>query len=112
MPLKNNARLYAGEYLDVELSGGVIADAMQVPRSAVFNNNEAFVVIDGKLQKRLVDVLKTNEKSVVIRGLDKGIYVVTQPLINVAENTDVKILGVDKPTTPEKGRAGQETAAR
>jgi membrane fusion protein, multidrug efflux system len=112
VPLKNNARLYAGEYLNVELSGGVIADAMQVPRSAVFNSNEAFVVIDGKLQKRLVDVLKRNEKSVVIRGLDKGIYVVTQPLINVAENTDVKILGVDKPTTPEKGRAGQETAAR
>ena len=112
VPLQNQAQLYAGDYLNVEFSGGNINDAMEIPRNAVDNHNDVFVILDGKLKKEQVEVLKINEETIIFRGLEKDIYVVTQPLINVAENTDVKILGVDKPTSPEKSKSAGPTAAQ
>lgn len=111
VPLVGQAQLYSGEYLNVELAGGDISNAMEIPRNAVFNYDQTFVIVDGKLKKQQVEILKTNEETVVIRGLEQGIYVVTQPLINVAENTGVKVLGVDQPSKANEKSAGHRTAA-
>jgi len=112
VPLQGQAQLYAGEYVTVKLSGGVLENAMEMPRSAVFNHNEVFIIQNGRLKKEVVDVLKVNEETVVVRGLEEGVYVVTQPLINVAENTAVKILGVDQPDVRQQERVGHRTAAQ
>lgn len=96
--LSNQAQLYAGEYLEAEFSGMEIANAMEIPISAVDNSNEVFIVNDGRLKKREVEIIKRNEETVIFRGLQEGIEVVVQALINVDENTKVKIIGKDKPT--------------
>ncbi len=112
VPLHNQAQLYSGEYLTVELSGDAIEKAMEIPRNAVFNYDEVFVVVDGKLKKRRIEILKMNEETSVFRGLEEGVYVVTQPLINVAENTSVKILEKDQPAKAENNRTGRTAAAQ
>jgi RND family efflux transporter MFP subunit len=107
VPMSSEKPLYQYEYLLAEFAGMTLSDAMLVPRNAVFNHNEVFTVEEGRLKKRQVEIVKLNIETVVFRGLPEGVYVVTQPLINVAENTPVKILGVDEPTQSEQQQQGQ-----
>jgi len=108
VPLHNQPQLYAGQYLVASFDGGRIQNAMSIPRNAVFNFNEVFVVLDGRLKKRKVELLKENETTVIFSGLEPGWEVVTQPLINVSENAPVKILGKDSPKASQPSEQAQK----
>ncbi len=90
--------LLAGEYKLVEFPGQRIKDAMEIPRSAVFNSNEVFLVENGKLKKREIDIIKVNETTLIFNGLQEGKYIVVEPLINAKENSSVGVLGKEQPT--------------
>ena len=62
---------------------------MEIPRNSVFNTDEVFIVVEGRLEKRIIEVLKTNEKTFIFKGLKKVILLVTQALINVQEGIQV-----------------------
>ena len=89
--------LYTGEYLQAVFQGAKIKEVVQLPRNALFNFNEIFTVQEGLLKVTKIDVVKLTEKLALIRGVEPGTYIVVQPLINVSENTAVKILGMDQP---------------
>jgi membrane fusion protein, multidrug efflux system len=82
--------LYSGQYMQVNFKGMFIDEAMEIPRSAVFNSNEVFTVDSGYLDKQLIDIVKINDKSIVFRGLPKGTELVVEPLANANENTPVQ----------------------
>ncbi len=90
-PGKSN--LLVGEYKLVEFPGQKIEKAMEIPRSAVFNSNEVFIVLDGKLKKRVLNILKWNETTLIFNGLEEELKLVVEPLINVQENSPVGIIG-------------------
>lgn len=94
--------LLVGEYKVVEFPGQKIENAMEIPRSAVFNSNEVFTVVDGKLKKAEINILKLNETNLLFNGLDEGSIVVAEALINVKENLPVAVLG-------NEGNAQQQT---
>lgn len=103
-----NPNLLSGEYLTAEFPGHPIENAMEVPRNVVFNTNEVFVIIEDKLEKRVANVIKENEKTLVFNGLEEGEVLVMQPLINVLEGTLVEMLG-DTPGQPaERGEKAAE----
>jgi membrane fusion protein (multidrug efflux system) len=91
-------QVLVGEYLFAEFPGQTIEDVMEIPRTGVFNSNEVFLVKDGRLVKRQINIIKTNESTLILNGLDEGEMLVVQPLINVLEGTPVNILGKDNPT--------------
>ena len=97
VPLENQAQLYAGQYLSADFKGGLINDVMEIPRNALFNFDNVFVVQHGRLKKAKVEIVKVNDQTVFFRGLEPGVLVVVQPLINVSENIPVKILGQNEP---------------
>ena len=66
---------------------------MEVPRNAVFNGNEVFVIHDSLLIKENIKIHKINRDKLYFSGLQEGIFVVSEPLINAVENTRVNILG-------------------
>lgn len=109
---KPGHELLPGEYKKVSFPGQKIEGAMEIPRNAVFNSNEVYIVVDGKLKKREINVLKTNETSLIFNGLEEGTKLVVQPLINVKENTPVGILGEEKPEAPgsKKAKSTKEKA--
>lgn len=88
-------KLLAGEYKEVEFPGQEITQAMLIPRNAVFNSNEVFVIVDGRLKKEEIDILKYNQTDLIFTGLEEGMKVVAEPLINIKENTPVGIFGED-----------------
>lgn len=99
--------LLAGEYKLVEFPGQRIEAAMEIPRSAVFNTNEVFAVIDGKLKKQTINVLKWNETTLIFNGLEEGMKIVTEALVNVKENTPVDIFGEATPAQPQRRGQGK-----
>jgi len=91
--VENNRQkpMLAGEYLDVTFPGHPIENAIEVPRNVVFNTNEVFVVDNQRLSKRVINIIKLNEKTLILNGLKEGELLVMQPLINVQEGTLVEI---------------------
>ena len=91
--VQNNAQdpLYEGQYLKASFDGEITGNAMDIPRRAVFNNNMVYVVYDSTLRKAEINILRINQQSMIINGLDEGVHVVVEPLINVVEGTCVEI---------------------
>jgi multidrug efflux pump subunit AcrA (membrane-fusion protein) len=85
--------LYPGMYLKAIFPGIIVGDAMQMPRNAVFNSSEVFVVRDGRLAKEQIIIRKIDEKTLIFSGLNEGENLVVEPLVNAAENTAVEIIG-------------------
>ena len=91
--MKNDRdRIVWGQYLNVKFEGKSISNVMEIPRSAIFNHNQVFIVSENRLFKRDINIIKENSVSVIFDGLKQDVYVVTEPLIDVRENTEVKIL--------------------
>jgi RND family efflux transporter MFP subunit len=95
----NKKPLLVGEYLNSVFPGHPIDNVMEIPRNAVFNANEVFIVEDGKIHIEMINIVKINEKSLIFNGIDEGKVLVMQPLINVLEGSEVEI-SVD--TKPDK----------
>lgn len=89
---KNNP-IYSGEYFTAVFAGIKLSKVMEIPRNAVFNQNVVFVVENGLLFQRTIDVKKINKDKLFFAGLKEGTEVVSEPLINASENSSVKILG-------------------
>lgn len=106
----NSAReeLLTGEYVKVRFPGQKIDAAMEMPRGAVFNSTTVYIVEDGKLKKREINVLKRNEQTWVFNGLKEGSKLVIEPLINVKENTPVGILGEEQPNEAGKVKGSKK----
>ncbi|MBE0648044.1 MAG: HlyD family efflux transporter periplasmic adaptor subunit [Bacteroidales bacterium] len=84
--------LYQGQYLVAEFAAKTLKESMEIPRNAVFEKNKVFTVVDGKLKKAEITVLKTNETSVIFSGLPVGTDVVVEPLVNAKEGFNAEIL--------------------
>ena len=98
-----NQTLLAGEYLTAIFPVRPIEGVMEIPRNAVFNSNEVFVVKDGRLVKQFIDVVKVNDRTLIFKGVPEGDTVVVQQLINVSEGTLVQT-DKDAPGQPGQGR--------
>lgn len=103
-----NQPLIAGEYLHASFPIRPIEGVMEIPRNAVFNSNEVFIVKSGRLVKREVSVVKTNERTLIFKGLPEGDTLVTQQLINVSEGT----LVMTEKSAPGKKNNGEQKKPR
>ena len=93
--VKNHQRipLLVGEYPQAVFPGHPVNNAMEVPRNVSFNTDEVFIIVDGRLKKKTINIIRENEKTLLFNGLDEGSVLVMQPLINVLEGTLVERLG-------------------
>lgn len=90
-PSKNNP-LYQGQYLKALFPGGHIENTMVMPRNAVFNVDQVFIVKDSLLKKRTIDIHKINQETIIFSGLEEETEVVVEPLINAIENSKIIII--------------------
>lgn len=94
--------LFLGLYLKALFPGVKVKNAMQIPRNAVFNTNEVFIVNSGRLSKREITIHKIDEKTLIFSGLEEGLDLVVEPLVNAAENTKVEIFTNNNKSTKPK----------
>ncbi len=92
MRSSKKTKLYEGLYLTAEFTGKPLNNVMEMPRNAIFNTNEVFTVVDGKLKLKEIDIIKINEKTLLFSGLDEGEELVIVPIVNVEEGDVVEII--------------------
>ena len=93
---QNKSNLLFGEYLKVAFPGKKFDNVMEIPRNAIFNNNEVFIVKDGFLETHQVNIHLYKTKSALINGIEEGELLVVQPLLNVKAKTEVKVKLIKK----------------
>ena len=87
-----NKPLYAGQFLRAEFESKTLENTMEIPRNAVFNKDHVFTVEEGKLKEHRIDILKSNETSVLFNGLPEGAELVVEPLVNAKDGFNAEIL--------------------
>jgi len=98
--------LLAGEFYNATFPVRPVKGVMEIPRNAVFNSNEVFVVQNGRLAKKNIRIVKVNERTLLFNGLQEGDSVVVQQLINVSEGTLVEL---NRDQAPQGGSAPPES---
>jgi len=89
-----NSGLYDGQYLRATIPGSRLEQAMQIPRRVLFNEDRVYVVKDGVLKSRQVNIEKITQDQVLISpvegiGLNVGDSLVVELPANAVENMKV-----------------------
>ncbi|CAG5080300.1 efflux RND transporter periplasmic adaptor subunit [Parvicella tangerina] len=89
--------IYNGMYLDANIACEGVENIVELPRKALFNKNEVYTVVDGKLKIRSLNIKMFLEETVLVKDLPNGTTVVMEPLINAKEGLEVEVLKKAKP---------------
>ncbi|MEO0331431.1 MAG: efflux RND transporter periplasmic adaptor subunit, partial [Bacteroidota bacterium] len=86
--------LYDGQYLRATIPGSRLEQAMQIPRRVLINEDQVYVVKDGMLKSRQVNIEKISQDQVIISpiegiGLSTGDSLVVDLPANAVENMKV-----------------------
>lgn len=80
---QNKNKIYDGMYLRGTIPGGKLANVLEVPRSIIYNNDEVFTLEqDSLLKVRKIKIHKINAETILISGLNVGVDLVVEPLVN------------------------------
>ncbi len=81
-----NHRIYDGQFLLASIPAEKITNGMIIPRNIIYNGNEVFVLEDTLLKVHQIDVLRLSENEAIFNGLDQGVDLVSEPLLNAHNN--------------------------
>ncbi|MEM6736205.1 MAG: HlyD family efflux transporter periplasmic adaptor subunit [Bacteroidota bacterium] len=79
--LPNEQKIYDGQFFQASIPARIVKDGMTMPRNAIYNNNEVFVLQDTLLQKRNINVIRLSEEEAIFDGLKEGEELVVEPLL-------------------------------
>jgi len=85
MENRPDAELADGVFLEASVNGLSIADAQTVPPKAIYQDRYVYLIVDGKLEYRAVDILRREPDRVIVRGgLENGETLVVEIMQGVA----------------------------
>ncbi|MBN2167244.1 MAG: efflux RND transporter periplasmic adaptor subunit [Marinilabiliaceae bacterium] len=90
--INGNDNLFDGKYHQVIIQGKDVENVMAIPRNALYNGNEVYLVKNGSAVKDTVIILKLNSKTAYINGLQEGDELVVEPLVNLGDNSNFEII--------------------
>ena len=83
--------LMLGEFVSVSVEGHRAADTYRLPAASLTSRDRVWVVADGRLEERRVDILGREGDLFVVAGFDSADGVVTVPPSDVREGLPVEI---------------------
>lgn len=86
----NDWKLLEGEYVDVSFQSAQEITGIELPREAVNNNNEVFLVEEGILKAVQANILQKTDDTIILGKLPEGKQIVAESLINIKSGTKVK----------------------
>lgn len=79
--------LYNGMFLTAKIQAGKIANTIRIPRRALMEENNIYILRDSLLQKQGVDIKFVTREDVIASGISAGSMVVIEPVTNVTDST-------------------------
>ncbi|MEP1033219.1 efflux RND transporter periplasmic adaptor subunit [Ekhidna sp.] len=112
----SDKKIYDGQFFQAAIPARTVKDGMIMPRNAIFNGNEVFVVEDTLLKVRKINVIRLADEEAIISGLDRGQDLVIEPLIGgfnnmVVEKQEVKDIDLELGDANETASTGQSPAS-
>ncbi|MGF1642032.1 MAG: efflux RND transporter periplasmic adaptor subunit [Thiotrichales bacterium] len=99
--------LKVGSFVSAEIDGDTWRNVFVVPRAAVREGREVLVADNGKLSRRAVDIIWSNEREAVIRaGLAAGERLIVTPVSYAVDGAPIRIEG--EPGTAAKPASAPE----
>ncbi|MDF2366279.1 efflux RND transporter periplasmic adaptor subunit [Sneathiella sp.] len=84
--------LRPGAFVEVILSGNRYSDVAKLPDSSIYENSKVYVVTEGRLEPRMVEIAARNGGEIFVRGnIKEGELVVTSRLPEIGPNLKVDI---------------------
>ncbi len=84
--------VYDGMYLKAVIPGKEIQEGMSVARAIVKNKNEVFVVEDGVLKTKTINIAQIDQNEIIFNGLPAGEMLVVDAPTNASDNMKVEIV--------------------
>jgi len=107
LPSEGQTPLKIGQYVTATLEGKTVPNALVVPNDSIYQGTYVYVVEDGILARRDVDILWQNEaEAIVSSGLAAGNELVTTSLGQVTSGIRVAISGQEDGQRPPS-RSGE-----
>jgi RND family efflux transporter MFP subunit len=104
------APLKIGQYVTAELTGKELTDVLVIPNNAIYQGSYVYVVEDGLLQRRDIDIVWQNDDEAIIgNGLQHGDALVTTPLGQVTSGIRVSTTGELRNDRAARGQAEAES---
>lgn len=92
--LHPGASIKIGQYVTAEIQGKTLDDALVISNNAIYQGSYVYVVVDGVLKRRDINIRWQNEQQAVIdSGLSANDVLVMTPLGQVSSGTAVSIAG-------------------
>ena len=107
---KGQDRLYSGVFLTARIPGKNVKIAFSIPRRALYGGSNIYMIRNGRLAYRTVEVLRQQEDSVILGGgIQTGDTVITDILQGVAVGMPVRMRGsgTDNKPADRQRSAGQ-----
>lgn len=90
----NKTPLKIGQYVAATLDGKTVADAIVIPNNAIYQGAYVYVVEDGILQRREIEIEWQNDSDALVsEGLSPGDALVTTSLGQVSSGIRVSVTG-------------------
>ncbi len=86
----NGQRIYDGQFFQAAIPSRTVTNGMVMPRNAIYNGSEVFVVKDSLLKVREVNLIRLSNEDAIFNGLEEGEDLVIEPLIGAYNNMVVK----------------------
>ena len=105
--------LKIGEYVTAEIAGKKLHDVIVIPINTIYQNSYVYVVQDGLLQRRDIDIAwQNNIEAIIAAGLSKADALVTTPLGQITSGTPVRIAGEAIANTKKRSEAPRSEVPR
>ncbi|WP_424961151.1 efflux RND transporter periplasmic adaptor subunit [Ekhidna sp.] len=82
----NGQKIYDGQFFQAAIPARTVKDGMIMPRNAIYNGNEVFVLEDSLLKKKSINVVRLSEEDAIFNGLEQGQELVVEPLLGAYNN--------------------------
>ena len=86
----NGQRIYDGQFFQAAIPARTVTNGMIMPRNAIYNGDEVFIVEDSLLKVKQVNVLRLTDEDAIFNGLQEGDDLVVEPLIGGYNNMKVQ----------------------
>ena len=82
----NGQKIYDGQFFQASIPARTIKDGMIMPRNAIYNGSEVFVLEDSAIRRKEINIIRLSEEEAIFNGLDKGELLVVEPLLGAYNN--------------------------
>lgn len=90
--IESDVAMYNGMYLDASIKCEGVENIVELPRKAIFNKNEVYVVENEKIKAVPLNIKMFMEETVLVKGIEDGTVIVMEPLINAKDGMKVQLL--------------------